>query len=171
MLHTERLVMIPLSAADLDEVAALYGDPEVMRFVVDGVMDRSTTAVVLDDVTESWRRHGYGLWAIRDATTGAFLGEGGLQRAPPLEGVDVDVDVEFGYTFCRRGWGRGIATEAGTAMLRDAWVRCDGPEIHALATSDNLASHAVLRTLGFTRVARFVHHGRPHQLWAAERGG
>ncbi len=170
-LRTERLVMIPLSAADLDETAALYGDPDVMQFVAGGVMDRPTTAAVLGDAAESWKHHGYGLWAIRDASTGAFLGEGGLQRSPPLDGVDTDVAVDFGYTLCRRGWGNGYATEAGQALLQDAWERYDGPEIHALVTSDNLPSHEVLRKLRFTRVARLMQHDRAHQLWAVERPG
>jgi RimJ/RimL family protein N-acetyltransferase len=34
--ETERLRLRPFRASDLDDLAALYGDPEVMRFLGDG---------------------------------------------------------------------------------------------------------------------------------------
>ena len=173
-LRTERLVLLPLGPADLDETAALHSDPEVMRFVAAGVMGRAATADRLEAVAECWRVQGYGLWSIREAATGAFLGEGGLQRfsRPDGDGCDVpsEVDVEFGYTFCRRGWGRGYASEAGTVMLDDARGRYRGSDIHALVTADNLQSQKVLDQLGFTRVLDHIaFDGRSHQLWLAAR--
>jgi RimJ/RimL family protein N-acetyltransferase len=188
-LRTERLVLLPLGPADLDETAALYGDPDVMRFVAGGVMGRAPTADRLDTVAECWRIHGFGLWSIRDAETGAFLGEGGLQRVsrpegdgphedgphgdgPDRDGHDIPtgVEVEFGYTLCRRGWGHGYASEAGTAMLDDAWGRYRGSDIHAFVTADNLQSQKVLEKLGFTTVTdNLAVDGRSHQLWVASR--
>jgi RimJ/RimL family protein N-acetyltransferase len=171
-LHTERLVLLPLGPADLDEAAALFADPEVMRFVADGAMDRSATAKWLEDVARSWRSRGFGLWAIRDAATGAFLGEGGLQTFPgalSLPDLEVDPEVDFGYTFCRRSWGQGYSIEAGEVMLEDAWRRYRGSVIHAIVTSDNIPSQKVLRKLGFARVERLEHLDRPHQLWAVTR--
>lgn len=171
-LHTERLVLLPLGPADLDETAALFADPEVMRYVAPGVMDRATTAELLEAAARSWRTGGYGPWAIRDATTGAFLGEGGLRPFPEeLDPADLEAgpEVEFGYTFCRRSWGQGYAIEAGEVMLQDAWTRYRGSVIHAIVTSDNLPSQKVLRRLGFTNVGRLVHLDRPHQLWAITR--
>ena len=72
-LHTERLVLLQLGPADLDETAALYGDPEVMRDVAGGMKDRAQTAEMLEKVAESWRVRGYGLWAIRDSASGASI--------------------------------------------------------------------------------------------------
>ena len=164
--------MLPLGPADLDETAALYGDPEVMRYIASGVEDRASTAAILDRVAATWKKHGFGLWAIRDATTGAFLGEGGLQPMPDLTApATVVAAVDFGYTFCRRSWGHGYAGEAGAAILNDAWTRFDGPEVHALVTTDNIASQKVLRKLGFKKGPRITHHERAHQLWAATRPG
>jgi RimJ/RimL family protein N-acetyltransferase len=173
-LRTERLVLLPLGPADLDETAALHSDPEVMRFVASGVVGRAATADRLEAVAERWQIHGYGLWSIRDAATGAFLGEGGLQRFswPDDIGCDVpsEVDVEFGYTLCRRAWGIGYASEAGTAMLDDAWGRYPGSDIHAFVTADNLQSQKVLDKLGFTRLLdHMAFEGRSHQLWLAAR--
>ena len=161
--------MLPLGPGDLDETAALYGDPEVMRHVAAGIMNRATTSETLEQVERTWHEDGYGLWAIRDAETGAFLGEGGLQPGPNLEDVGIDVEVEFGYTMCRRSWGHGYATEAAEAILADAWTRFRGREIHAVVTSDNLPSQKVLRKLRFKKRRNVDHHDRPHQLWSVER--
>ncbi len=171
MLHTDRLVMMPLGPDDLDEAAALYADPDVMRYVAGGVIDRAATGERLDRVAEGWRSNGHGPWAIRDSTTGAFLGEGGIQRLAVDVAIETEATVAFGYTLSRRSSGKGYATESGEAMLRDAWDRFDWPVIHALVTTDNLTSQKALRRLGFKKRSRIDHDDRPHQLWTLDRPG
>lgn len=56
---------------------------------------------------------------------------------------------EIGYGLLREHYGRGYATEAGTATLRH-WKEDVGiKEIFAAASLDNLASIRVLEKLGF----------------------
>ena len=60
-----------------------------------------------------------------------------------------DDDAELGYWIARDQWGRGYATEAGRAVIELAF---DGLRLPALAAghfTDNPASGAVLRKLGF----------------------
>lgn len=164
-LLTERLILIPLGAADLDEVAALYGDPEVMRHVGSGIKSRAETADALADTERNWKKRGWGLWAIRNATTGGLVGEAGLQPIDDVDGATID----FGFTLGRRHWGRGIATEAGTAILADAWNRCDEHRIHAIAHADNAASLAVLKKLGFHHLRNRMVHDEIQEIWALDR--
>ena len=166
-LRTERLVLLPLGPADLDEAAALYSDEAVMRYVDGGTRDRATTAHLLEANERCWKSDGWGLWAIRNAETGAFLGEGGLQRLTDVTGAQGD----FGYTISRRNWDKGIATEAGNAILYDAWRRFPGDQIHALVHPDNSASGAVLRKLGFRRLDDELIHGLEQQVWEIQRLG
>jgi RimJ/RimL family protein N-acetyltransferase len=164
-LLTEHLILMPLGPADLDEVAALYGDPEVMRHVVGGIRNRAETADALTANERHWKQNGWGLWALRDATTGGLVGEGGLQPFDELIGVP----AEFGYTVGRRHWGRGLATEAGHAILDDLWDRYDGPTIHALVHPDNPPSRAVVKKLGFSEAGAHMLHGESQELWTLDR--
>ncbi len=166
-LRTERLVILPLSSADIDEVAALYGDLEVMRHVSGGILTRAQTNDALATSERSWEVNGWGLWAIRDATTGGLLGEGGVRPFTEI----ADVAANFGVTLGRRSWGSGLATEAGRAILADTWTRFAGPLIHAVVQPDNKPSAAVLRHLGFTLTGVQNSSGQPLQIWVIGRHG
>jgi len=164
-LRTERLVLLPLGAADIDEIAAMYADAEVMRHVADGVRSRAETTAALGASENCWRSNGWGLWAIRDAATGGLLGEGGLRPTAVIEGAAAD----FGITLGRRSRGSGLATEAGAAIIDDAWNRYGGDLIHATVLPDDTSNSAVLRRLGFTMTGVRTVQGQPHQIWVMSR--
>ena len=164
-LRTKRLVLLPLGPADLDEAAAVFGDPRVMMHIDGGTRDRATTAHVLEANQRCWKSEGWGLWAIRDATSGAFLGQAGLQRVTEIVGAT----VEFGLIISRRNWGKGVAAEAGNAILYDAWERYDGAQIHAIVHPDNPAGGAVLRKLGFRRQEDELIRGETQEVWQTQR--
>ena len=157
--------MLPLASADLDEAAALFADPRVMMHVDGGTRDRATTSRLLQANERCWKAEGWGLWAIRDAVSGAFLGQGGLQRITDLHGAD----VEFSMIMSRRNWRSGIATEAGNALLHDAWDRIDGDEIHALVHPDNTAGAPLMRKLGFRNLEDALLRGEALTVWQTQR--
>ena len=164
-LRTERTILIPLSTADLDEVGALYGDDTVMEFVDGGARTRDQTKSALAAAERCWRSEGWGLWAIRDATTGGLIGEAGLQHLFDVDGAPVD----FGLTIARRHWGEGYATEAGHVILMDAWDRFTGDLIHAVTHPENDRSAKVLNKLGFRQVEERTVHGQTQILWEIQR--
>ncbi|GJM38504.1 MAG: N-acetyltransferase [Acidimicrobiales bacterium] len=164
-LRTERTILLPLSANDLDEVGALYGDDEVMAYVDGGVRTREQTKSTLAAAERCWKAEGWGLWAIRDAETGGLIGEAGLQHLFDVDGAP----VEFGFTLSKRHWGKGLATEAGHVILMDAWERFDGDLIHAITDPENTASGRVLLKLGFHQVETRLIHGESQLLWEIQR--
>jgi len=166
-LRTNRLVLLPLGSADLDEAAAVFGDPRVMAHIDGGTRDRATTAHLLEANQRCWKAEGWGLWAIRDATSGAFLGQAGLQRITDLAAAT----AEFSIIVSRRSWGKGVAAEAANAVLYDAWDRFDGTEIHALVHPDNSPGGAILRRLGFRRQDDELTRGETLQVWQVQRLG
>lgn len=164
-LRTERLILLPLGTADIDEIAAMYADAEVMRHAARGVRNRAETTAALGTSERCWRSNGWGLWAIRDATTGGLLGEGGLQPISGIEGAVVD----FGITLGRRSRGSGLTTEAGIAIIDDSWNRYRGDLIHATVLPDDTSGAAVLRCLSFTMARVDTVEDQPHQVWVASR--
>lgn len=166
-LRTKRLVLLPLGSADLDEAAALFADPRVMLHIDGGTRDRSTTSHVLQANERCWKTEGWGLWAVRDASSGAFLGQGGLQRITELQ----DAEVEFSMIIGRRSWRKGVATEAANAVLFDAWERFGGNQIHALLHPDNTAGTPFLRRVGFRRDTDQLVRGETLEVWHTQRLG
>lgn len=80
--------------------------------------------------------------------------------APVLVGnVAISLDEnghELGYWFARPYWGRGYATEAGTALLRAARESLKIARINSGHFVDNPASGRVLRKLGFRPTGKIV---------------
>jgi len=159
--------MLPLSTADLDEAAAMLGDPRVMRYVDGGTRDRANTTRALEANERCWAANGWGLWAIRDVTSGAFVGQAGLQPVTEIHGAT----AEFSIIVSRRSWGTGVATEAGHAIVFDAWQRYSGSEIHAVVHPDDPASGPLLRKLGFRLQDEGLIGGEMVQVWHIQRLG
>lgn len=83
-----------------------------------------------------------------------------LRSVPRLVGtIGIDrteaTGVELGYWIARDHWGRGYATEAGQAAINTAGILGHN-KLHAAHFTDNPASGAVLRKLGFRATGRVV---------------
>jgi ribosomal-protein-alanine N-acetyltransferase len=163
VLQAERLVPRPLREGDLDDLAALYGDPEVVRFLGDGrAKTRGQAGEVLRRALGHWRRHGFGIWALLAKPGGRFVGRAGVAY-PHGRG-----DAELSYTLARRCWGRGLATEAVRAVLRHALAVLRLPRVLGVAQVGNVASQRVLRKAGMTLRGPCQDDGREALLYAIE---
>ena len=146
VVETERLLLRGWLDEDLDPLAEMYADPEVMRFIGDGVVvDRAETADHIARMTAHWDAHGFGLWAAVDRASGELIGRIGLMMRE-----DFDNEVEVGWVLARSRWGRGYAAEGGAAALRHGFTALGFARIISIAHADNSASHNVMRKLGMT---------------------
>lgn len=150
ILTTARLTLRPFAPGDLDALAAIYADPEVMRSIKGGTRTRERTAADIATYGAEWRDEGHGVWAVMETATGELLGMCGFVAR-----------AELGYIFGRFAWGRGIATEAASACLRFGFERLDYDVIGAGALKVNGASLRILEKLGMRPVPNtyFDDHG------------
>ncbi|BCJ47144.1 N-acetyltransferase [Actinoplanes ianthinogenes] len=147
VLKTERLILRGWRDDDLDAMAEVNGDPEVMRYIADGsVRDRTTTADNLAKWSRGWRENGFGLFAVEIADTGEMAGFTGL--AIPEFLPEVLPAVEIGWRLGRRFWGHGYATEAATAALDFAFTECDLDRVVSIRHVDNVRSGRVMEKIG-----------------------
>jgi len=147
-LVTERLHLHPLTAADLDLVALLGADERVMLWF-GGTLSRAQSAVWLDVRLAHWREHGYGRFLVWHDD--AFVGIVGLSRFDFDAGIVPGIEIAWRLVFDQ--WGRGYATEAARAVLRDGAdrVNLDPRSIIAVTTPSNVRSRAVMERLGMVR--------------------
>ena len=140
-IETARLRLRMFRPEDLDDLAALFADPEVMRYVAYGKpAGRDEAEKALASVIDHWRRHGFGRWAVEDKQTGEFVGIGGLRSL-----FDTP---EVVYHFARAHWGKGFATELARASLRFGFDEDRFDRIVAIAKPGNAASIHVMEKLG-----------------------
>lgn len=150
-LETERLLLRGFTSEDLDDLASLNADAEVMRYIGEGrPQTRAQTQARLNAILDHWGRHGFGLCAVVDKATLEFIGFCGLQF---LEDTS---EIEVGYRLARRFWHRGIATEAARACLRHGFEDLDLNRIVAIVQPANLASQRVIEKIGL----RYVKNSR-----------
>ena len=114
-LETPRLVLRQFIEGDLDALAAMYADPEVMRYLGDGrTFDRSETWRAISGMLGHWLLRSYGMWAVVEKETGRMIGRVGFINPEGWPGF------ELGWTLARTHWGRGYAPEAAAIALRYA---------------------------------------------------
>jgi len=144
-LETARLILRPFAADDLDALAEINRDPQVIRFIGDGKpQSKEKTATRLNGYLEHGRRHAFGFWAALEKTTRDMVGFCGLQF------LENTAEVELGYRLARRAWGIGLATEGAVASLRYGFDELKLDRIVAVVHPENVASQRVVEKIGLT---------------------
>ena len=178
-LGTERLVLRRFTPADVGNLLALDGDPEVMQYLEPRVKTRAQIeAEVLPLFLGRYQRcPDFGRWAVDARDSGDFVGWFGLRPVRPIEAAIVDWPdaapgggvAELGYRLRRSAWGRGYATEGARALVRRAFTELGVREVVATTMTVNTRSRAVLQRAGL-RYARTVYLTWAEPLDGNEQG-
>jgi RimJ/RimL family protein N-acetyltransferase len=148
-MHTERLLLRDWRDDDLDTIAAINADREVMRYILDGsVRDRRQSADGLRRMKDEWTDLGYGRYAVEVRATGELIGWAGL--AVPDFLPSVMPAVEIGWRLARSSWGHGYATEAAAAALRFGFEQAGLDRVISIRHLQNDRSARVMEKLGLT---------------------
>ena len=156
VLETERLVLRHLSHDDLDALAAIQADPEVMRYFPSGPRSREEALRELERCIALQEQHGFSLWAAIEKARGRLIGRCGL-LPQAIQGRD---EVEIAYLIDREYWGRGFATEAALATRDHGFGRLGRDRLVSIIHRDNLASRRVAEKVGLEpeRMIQFMRH-------------
>jgi RimJ/RimL family protein N-acetyltransferase len=155
-LVTERLILRRWRDSDVAPLAKLNADPHVMRFFLQ-TYDLDWTKERIAAWSEALETRGYGPWAVEVPGLAPCIGFVGaaLIRQPTL----LAGQMEMAWRLDQPYWGKGFATEAARASLRDVFVRLAPPEIIAYTAAINLPSRRVMEKLGMVEdeAAAFDH--------------
>lgn len=146
LFETPRLRARTLQPSDVDALLAVYGDPEVVRWVGDGQpLDRTLCEKWVGVTQHNHATRGYGMVALVDRATGEVAGFCGLVHPGGQP------EAEIKYALHRSRWGQGLATEAAAALLAHGVSRFGLTEVIATTAPENEASHRVLLKVGMER--------------------
>jgi RimJ/RimL family protein N-acetyltransferase len=175
VLATERLLLRLPEPGDADALHRAYGDPEVMRYVGEGVpFTFEETQATIERFRERWRAEGFGALVVEPAAGGGVIGEVDLLAwdretwAYGLrEKLGPETELELGWTLARDAWGRGYATEAAIALRDWAFRELQPPRLISMIFPGNVRSQRVAEKIG-ERFEREVvtASGKRTQLWS-----
>jgi RimJ/RimL family protein N-acetyltransferase len=156
-LETERLILRPWTPDDAEAAFAIYGDPEVTRYLGGGgkpqesvQSQRETLERIIARHRElGWTDQGFGFWPCIEKATGTMVGAVLLLPLRDGEGQPLP-ETEIGWHFGRFAWGHGYATEAARALMDYGFTRLGLDRIFAVVYPENLASQRVMHRLGMT---------------------
>jgi RimJ/RimL family protein N-acetyltransferase len=162
--RSERLLLRPFTAADVELLVELDGDPEVRRFLADGrpvpreVVERET----LPGMFDLYRNYpGFGCRAVFAGPE--FLG---WVELLPEDGPG---EASIGWRFLPRAWGHGYATEAARVLLDRVAPELGVRRVTATTMTVNTASRRVMEKLGMVHVRTFFDEW-PDHIEGAEQG-
>jgi RimJ/RimL family protein N-acetyltransferase len=142
-LTTIRLGFSHWSSADFALALALWGDAQVTN-LIGGPFTPEQVGERLKREIASLNDYGVQYWPIFLLATGDHAGCAGLRPYRSEEKV-----YELGFHLRPSYWGRGLAQEAGRAVIRYAFDSLEATALFAGHHPANLVSRRVIEKLGF----------------------
>jgi [ribosomal protein S5]-alanine N-acetyltransferase len=175
-IETERLSLRPVTGDDLEPLAALGADREVMRYIGSGKPQSRREAgnwleILLAEEGASGPTGPPGLpgWRVVAAKpAGDWIGLAALKclAQQHAEAIGIESAVELGYRLARRYWGQGYATELSRALVQHAFEHVGLPQLVAIADVRNVASNRVLEKAGLIHRKTYAIQGRTIRFFA-----
>ncbi|MGV3614403.1 MAG: GNAT family N-acetyltransferase [Fimbriimonas sp.] len=157
--ETSRLHLGRWTPEHAEDAFAIFGDPEVTRWLGGGGFPESVeamrTAIVDRWIPRQEKAHerGFGFWPSIDKATGRVVGAI-LLKALPGDGGAETPEIEIGWYVARDLWGRGYASEGAAAVADYALGELGLPELYAIVKPGNDRSVGVTRKLGMEPLGR-----------------
>jgi RimJ/RimL family protein N-acetyltransferase len=164
ILETGRLALRELETTDLDVVAGMLADPDVMRHWP----RRYTRAEAADWIArqrERYARDGHGYWLAVHRKTGRIVGQAGVMTVE----VNRRQEAALGYILRREHWGEGYATEAAAAVRDHGFATTTHDRVVALVRPVNVLSQGVARRIGMRPTGLTTYSGLAHVIFAVDR--
>jgi len=147
ILESKRLILRHQVIEDLEDLWALYCNPNITKYIPDAPHSREEAQEELE-----WHMHGHpkhpelGLWATIHKESGKFIGRCGLLPWT----IEGQYDVEVAYTIAQEYWGQGLGTEAAQAILQYGFEQLHLSRLICLIDPANDASRKVAEKIGMT---------------------
>ena len=155
-----RLSFRLMGQEDAQALWELDQDPEVMHFINGGKPNSIETInevflprmQAYTDASKGW-----GIWQVSDKTSQEYLGWVLVRPMEFFSDQPNFMDLELGWRFFKKAWGKGYATEAAIAIKDAVASQTDIKYISALALEDNIGSIGVMKKMGMNFIRKNTH--------------
>ena len=140
--QTARTVLRMFTPDDLDDLAAIFGNANVMKYL--GLdckpISREETELAIISMINSWKERNFGRWAVIGKENKRLIGCAGFRS--------FDESAELFYILDEPYWGRGLATEIAAECLRFGFEEREFNSITGFTRPENTASRKVMDKIG-----------------------
>ena len=147
--ETPRLILRRMAPEDAAHIHALLTDADFLAQIGDRGVKTLADAerAIVERYVPAYAREGFGMFAVIERASGAWLGMAGLVDRDGLDHADI------GYAFLPAARGRGYALEAVRAVM--AWGAAKGiAPIVAIVSPANARSIVILEAIGLVAGGR-----------------
>ena len=161
-IETERLLIRPFKMEDIEPSYKMNLDAEVSRYTGDGgvVSKKEIERRIIENVFGDYQKHGFGRLAVELKGENKFIGFTGLKY---LEDMN---EVDLGYRFMKKYWGKGIATESAQACVNLGFNTLGLKRIIAMVLPENKGSIRVLEKLNFEYEGEIIEDNQLAKIYA-----
>ncbi len=164
VLETNRLRLRRLTLNDARFILALLNEPSFLQNIGDKRVRsiEDARSYLINGPIASYRRYGYGLYAVERKDSQVVMGICGLVRRDGLE------ETDLGFAFLPFFWGRGYAVEAASAIMTQAREEIGLRHVVAITVPENHRSIRVLEKVGlrFQKMIRLSEEGEALRLYS-----
>ena len=162
ILETERLYLREFMIADGFHFYHLNNDKDVIRNTGNEAFNSLEEAMNFIENYSDYKKNGYGRWAVCLKETHEFLGWCGLKYEEEKN------EIDLGYRFYKKYWGRGYATESAKACVNYGFSNLKMKEIVGRSYISNKASIEVLKKCNFKFKKQFLYDNQPSVFYTIE---
>ena len=169
VLETDRLLLRRHDADDFSSSAAMWADPEVVRYISGTPSSRAESWSRLLRYLGHWELLGFGYWVVQEKSTKRFLGEVGFadykrEIVPSIEGIP-----EAGWVFNTEAQGKGFAEEAVSCMLDWAGRTLESETTVCIVDPEHHSSIRLAHKVGFVNSVTTTYLDTPVQILERSR--
>jgi RimJ/RimL family protein N-acetyltransferase len=159
ILETTRLYLREFIHSDGFHFYHLNNDADVVKYTGNASFNSLGEANDFIKNYSDYKQNGYGRWAVCLTETNEFLGWCGLKYEEDT------TEIDLGYRFYKKHWGRGYATEAAKSCVNYGFSKLKMNKIVGRASIENTASIEVLKKCNFKFNKQFLYDNRPAVLY------
>jgi len=160
VIETDRLILRPFRADDLDAHAAVMADAKAARFI-GGQLPREQAWRGMMIAPGMWALVGYGIWAVERREDGRWIGQAGFGDFQREITPRLGDRPEMAWIFALQAHGRGYASEAVAAAIRWGEQNLPGKDFSAIIDPRNAPSIRLAESHGFARRHETIYKDEP----------
>jgi RimJ/RimL family protein N-acetyltransferase len=164
ILETKRLALRKWEDADCQILFEILQDEKVVRDIDDGkIFSLEKTQNFIEAMEKSDRENGFCRWKVIEKSSGEIAGSCGFGL------LSETGEIELGYLFAKKHWGKGFATEITEATAAYGFNNLDFREIIALTAPENNASQNVLKKIGFKKRGLEIYNDEENLVYVKKK--
>jgi RimJ/RimL family protein N-acetyltransferase len=164
IIQTPRLIFRYFTIRDLEALAPILTDPQVMEFSIIGVHNQQQIRQFIEQRLLSYLERGFGLYALINQQSHELIGYCGFF----VQTIDNRREVEIGYRLAKKYWGQGLATEAAKAVCQYGLERFNFQRFVCLIEPANIRSINVAKKLNMKLEKQIIYYGKNVNMYSID---